>query len=231
MHILLAEDDQRMARAVARGLEQEGHVVAVVHDGDAALAAAHDGGFDLLVLDVMMPCRDGFRVVQALRADGVGTPALLLTARGEVEDRVRGLDVGADDYLVKPFAIEELMARVRALLRRGTHRDAPVLRVHTLELDRTARTVRRDGKVITLTTKEFSLLEYLMRQPGVVHTRSMIAEHVWDFTLELGSNVVDVYVKHLRDKIDDKDRPDRPSFVQSVRGVGYVPRDPDADQA
>ena len=118
-----------------------------------------------------------------------------------------------------------------ALLRRGTHRDAPVLKVHTLELDRTSRTVRRDGKVITLTTKEFSLLEYLMRQPGVVHTRSMIAEHVWDFTLELGSNVVDVYVKHLRDKIDDKDRPDRPSFVQSVRGVGYVLRDPDADQA
>ena len=231
MRILVVEDEGRMARHLCRALVEEAFAVDVAHDGQLALEFARAYDYDVIVLDLMLPKVDGLAVCRQLRESGCQAAVLILSARDLMEDRVRGLDAGADDYLVKPFAIEELMARVRALLRRGTHRDAPVLRVHTLELDRTARTVRRDGKLITLTTKEFSLLEYLMRQPGVVHTRSMIAEHVWDFTIELGSNVVDVYVKHLRDKIDDKDRPDRPSFVQSVRGVGYVLRDPDADQA
>lgn len=227
MRVLVVEDEGQMARHICRALVEEAFAVDVAHDGQQALDLARTYDYDVVVLDLMLPKVDGLTVCRQLRQCKCQAAVLILSARDLMEDRVRGLDAGADDYLVKPFAIEELLARVRALLRRGTRCDTPALRFHTLELDRTARTVRREGKAITLTVKEFSLLEYLMRQPGVVHTRSMIAEHVWDFTLELSSNVVDVYVKHLRDKIDGKDQP---SFVQSVRGVGYVLRDPGADQ-
>jgi len=215
MHILLAEDDQRMARAVARGLEQEGHVVAVVHDGDAALAAAHDGGFDLLVLDVMMPRRDGFRVVQALRADGVGTPALLLTARGEVEDRVRGLDVGADDYLVKPFAFEELLARVRALGRRQERQAGAVLAAGAVRMDLLRHAVEAEGKGIDLSPTEFRLLELFLRHPGQALSRAQILSRVWGYDAAAETGVVDLYVHYLRRKLG------RALRLRTVRGVGY----------
>jgi DNA-binding response OmpR family regulator len=181
--------------------------------------------YDAIVLDLMLPGMDGLSLCRRLREANHATPVLILSARDLVDDRVVGLNAGADDYLVKPFATQELVARVRALLRRQQSNSPPVLRVGAIELNPTSRVVRRAGQQVTLTQKEYALLEYLMRRPGVILTRTMIAEHVWDFTFDLASNVVDVYVKHLRDKIDE---PGRPSFIQTVRGVGYTFRDPEA---
>jgi DNA-binding response OmpR family regulator len=228
MRVLVVEDEYRMAGHIARALSEEAWAVDVAHDGERALELARAYQYDAIVLDLMLPKLDGLAVCRELRQGGNRTPVLILSARDMVEDRVRGLDAGADDYLVKPFAVEELMARLRALLRRRDREPAPVLRVGDLELDPATRTVRRGGREISLTPREYAVLAYLMRRPGVVHTRTMIAEHVWEFSLDHASNVVDVYVKHLRDKIDD---PDGPSFIQSVRGVGYVLRDPRASQA
>jgi DNA-binding response OmpR family regulator len=230
MRVLVVEDEARMAAHVANALAEESWAVDVAHDGARALELVDSCDYDAIVLDLMLPKVDGLTMCRRLRSRGKLTPVLMLSARDMIEDRVRGLDAGGDDYLVKPFAIEELTARLRALVRRHQRRAAPVLQVGDLVLDLGTRTVRRNGREIPLTAREYSLLEYLMQQPGIVHTRTMIAEHVWDFSLDYASNVVDVYIKHLRDKIDDK-QDGAGSFVQAVRGVGYVLRDPDASHA
>jgi DNA-binding response OmpR family regulator len=229
MRILIVEDEPRVARYIGQALSEDACVVELARDGAAGFDLARTYDFDAIVLDLMLPGLDGLSVCRQLRAAGKRTPVLILSARDMVEDRVRGLDAGADDYLVKPFAIEELMARLHALWRRRANAGASAtLTVGDLTLDPATRTTRRGAKVVTLTAKEFALLEYFMQRPAAVLTRTMIAEHVWDFGFDHASNVVDVYVKHLRDKIDE---PGQPSFIQAVRGVGYVLRDPGAAAA
>ncbi len=229
MRAMVVEDERRMALHIARALGEDSFAVDVAYDGEQALDLALASDYDVIVLDLMLPKLDGLSVCRHLREVGKQVPVLMLSARDMVDDRVGGLDAGADDYLVKPFAMQELLARVRALVRRQAREVLPVLKVGDLEVDRATRRVRRGTREITLTQKEYQLLEYLMRRPSVVHTRTMIAEHVWNFALDQASNVVDVYIKHLRDKIDDRQDPDAPSFIQSVRGVGYVLRDPRED--
>jgi heavy metal response regulator len=222
MRILLVEDEKKVASFIRRGLEAEGHPVDVVHDGDAALARALEEDYALLVLDVMLPGRDGLSVLRALRASGRRTPVLLLTARGAVADKVAGLDGGADDYLAKPFEFAELLARVRALLRRGG--SAPtVLTVADLTLDPATRTVTRGGRRIELTAREHALLDYLLRNTGRVLSRAMIAQHVWGVSFDTFTNVIDVYVNYLRRKIDADFQP---KLIHTVRGAGYVLREP-----
>lgn len=228
MRILVVEDERRVALYIAQALTEQGFTVDLAHDGEQALLCIADHPYDAVVLDLMLPRLEGLAVCRRMRQAGNRMPVLVLSARDLVDDRVRGLDAGADDYLVKPFAIEELTARLRALLRRQTSTTKPVLSVGDLHLDPATHTVRRGAHPITLTAREYALLEYLMRHPGVVHTRTMIAEHVWDFPFDHASNVVDVYVKHLRDKIDAADGR---SFIQAVRGVGYVLDDPDTADA
>jgi two-component system, OmpR family, response regulator len=225
MRVLIVEDERRMAGYICQALLEEGFAVDCVYDGRSALDMAETYEYDAIVLDLMLPGIDGLTLCARLRKSGQSTSVLILSARDLVEDRVAGLDAGADDYLVKPFATQELIARVRALLRRRQGTGAPVLRVGSLELNPSTRTVKRGGQTIPLTAKEYSLLEYLMRRPSVVLTRTMIAEHVWDFAFDLSSNVVDVYIKHLRDKINE---PGKPSYIQTVRGVGYTVMDPEA---
>lgn len=220
MHILVVEDDQRLGRLLQRVLTEERHAVDLAHSGERGLDLALSGGYDLVILDLMLPDLDGVEVCRRARAEGVGTPVLMLTARGTVEDRVAGLNAGADDYLVKPFAMAELLARVGALLRR---RDRladvqTVLEVDGLVLDLLRREVRRDGSVIALTPKEFALLEYLMRNAGMVLSRTQIIDHVWRYDLDAVSNVVDIYIHYLRDKID---RGSARPLIKTVRGVGY----------
>jgi DNA-binding response OmpR family regulator len=229
MRVMVVEDERRMALHIARALGEDSFAVDVAYDGEHALDLALASDYDVIVLDLMLPKLDGLSVCRHLRQVGKHVPVLMLSARDMVEDRVGGLDAGADDYLVKPFAMQELLARVRALVRRQAREVLPVLKVGDLEVDRATRRVHRGAREIALTQKEYQLLEYLMRRPSVVHTRTMIAEHVWNFALDQASNVVDVYIKHLRDKIDDRQHPDAPSFIQSVRGVGYVLRDPRED--
>jgi len=228
MRVLVVEDERRMAGYISQALMEEGFAVDCVHDGQAALDMCATYEYDVIVLDLMLPRIDGLTVCSRLRAEAKASAVLILSARDLVEDRVIGLNAGADDYLVKPFATQELVARVRALLRRRQGTGAPVLRVGSLELNPLTRTVKRGGQAIPLTAKEYALLEYMMRRPSVVLTRTMIAEHVWDFTFDLSSNVVDVYVKHLRDKINE---PGKASFIQTVRGVGYTVLDPEAVEA
>jgi two-component system copper resistance phosphate regulon response regulator CusR len=219
MRILVVEDERKVAAFIRQGLVEEGHVVEVAADGDAALEVVADGPpFDLVVLDVMLPKRDGLQVLRDLRASRMQAPVLLLTARDGVADKVAGLDAGADDYLVKPFAFEELLARVRALLRRGHGGAAPVLRLADLSLDPATRIVTRGGRRISLTAREYALLEYLLRNAGRVLTRPMITQHVWGMDFDPESNIVDVYVGYLRRKID-ADGETR--LVQTVRGAGY----------
>lgn len=219
MRILLVEDDRKVASFIRKGLVEEGHAVDVASEGETGLAMGLDRLHDIIILDVMLPGKPGFQVVRELRQAKVATPVLLLTARDGVEDKVQGLDAGADDYLTKPFAFAELLARVRALLRRGTAAQAPLLQVTDLTLDPAKRTVKRGGEVISLTNREFALLEYFMRNPGRVLTRTMIAEHVWDYSFDSNTNVIDVYVNYLRKKIDTgRER----KLLHTVRGVGYV---------
>ena len=225
MRILVVEDERRVALYIAQALTEQGFTVDLAHDGEDALTMIDSHPYDAVVLDLMLPRLEGLAVCRRMRQAGNRTPVLVLSARDLVDDRVRGLDAGADDYLVKPFAIEELTARLRALIRRQTGTATPILTVGDLHLDPSTHTVRRGTQTVALTAREFSLLEYLMRRPGVVHTRTMIAEHVWDFPFDHASNVVDVYVKHLRGKIDSVERR---SFIQAVRGVGYVLNDPDS---
>jgi heavy metal response regulator len=219
MRILLVEDDRKVASFIRRGLVEEGYAVDVAPDGDTALAMGLDRLHDVILLDVMLPGKSGFQVIRELRQAKVGTPVLLLTAREAVEDKVQGLDAGADDYLTKPFAFAELLARVRALLRRGAAAKAPVLQVADLALDPGTRTAKRGGEPIALTNREFALLEYFMRNPGRVLTRTMIAERVWDYSFDSTTNVIDVYVNYLRKKIDaGRER----KLLHTVRGVGYM---------
>jgi two-component system, OmpR family, response regulator len=218
MRILLAEDEFKMARAVRRGLEQEGYAVDVVSDGDDALRRALYEDYDAIVLDVMLPGRDGVTVCRELRTKGRWAPVLMLTARDGVEDRIRGLDAGADDYLVKPFSFGELLARLRALVRRGTAERPTALTADDVVLDPAAHTVTRDDTPVDLSAREFALLEFLMRHSGEVVSRTRILEHVWDVNHLGFSNVVDVYVGYLRKKLEVPfDRP----FIRTVRGVGY----------
>jgi two-component system OmpR family response regulator len=219
MRILVVEDEVKMARALRRGLEQEGYAVDVAADGDAGLRMGSEGEFDAMVLDVMLPGRDGFSVCSELRSRGRWAPVLMLTARDAVDDRIRGLDAGADDYMVKPFAFGELLARLRALIRRGPTERAPTIAVGDLTLDPAERTVTRGGIPVELSAREFSLLEFLMQRPGEVVTRSRILEHVWDYNYAGFSNVVDVYVGYLRRKLE---RPFGRPLIRTVRGVGYA---------
>jgi DNA-binding response OmpR family regulator len=220
MRILVAEDERKVASFIRQGLEEEGHAVEVAADGETALDLIVDGPpYDLIVLDVMLPKRDGFAILRALRKRGVQTPVLVLTARDSVADKVAGLDVGADDYLTKPFAFDEFLARVRALLRRGSEARAPTLRVGDLVLDPARREVRRGARRIALTTREHALLEYFMRNAGRVLTRPMLTEHVWGLDFDPESNVVDVYVGYLRRKVDAEGEP---PLLKTMRGAGYV---------
>jgi heavy metal response regulator len=219
MRILLVEDDRKVASFIRKGLAEEGYAVDVAVDGEMGLAMGLDRLHDVIVLDVMLPQKPGFQVLRELRQAKVTTPVLLLTARDAIEDKVQGLDAGADDYLTKPFAFAELLARVRALLRRGKAAQAPVLQAADLVLDPATRTVKRGGEAIPLTNREFALLEYFLRNPGRVLTRTMIAEHVWDYSFDAGTNVIDVYVNYLRKKIDAGREP---KLIHTVRGVGYV---------
>jgi DNA-binding response OmpR family regulator len=226
MRILVVEDERKVAGFIRQGLEEEGYAVEVVGDGAAALDRLTDGPpTDLVVLDIALPKLDGLGVLKAARVQKVQTPVLLLTARDTVSDKVAGLDLGADDYLTKPFAFDEFLARVRALLRRGGGQRAPVLRVADLTLDPATREVTRGRRRITLTAREYALLEYLMRSAGRVLTRPMLAQHVWGLEFDPESNVVDVYVGYLRRKIDgDGD----PPLLHTIRGAGYVLKDGEA---
>lgn len=219
MRVLVAEDHAPLARSLANGLREEGFAVDLTGGGDEALSLARNNPYDCIVLDVMLPERDGWSIVRQARRDGVSSPILLLTARDAVEDRVKGLNLGADDYLVKPFAWEELVARIQALIRRGVGQSEPTLRVADLEIDTAAKLVRRGGKDITLSAKEYALLEYLARRQGQVVSRSDIWGHLYDQVDHAGSNVVDVYIGYLRNKID-REFPIK--LIQTRRGFGYV---------
>jgi two-component system OmpR family response regulator len=227
VRLLIAEDDQRMAALLRRALEEDGYAVDVAVDGTEALWMGQETDYDAIVLDGMLPGLDGFEVVRRLRAGQRWAPVLMLTARTGVGARIEGLDAGADDYLAKPFNFGELSARIRALVRRGLGERPAVLRSGDLELDPASRRVTRAGQHIDLTTKEFALLELLMRRRGEVLTRSHILEHVWDFAYDPTSNVVDQYIGSLRRKLD---RPFGRDDVQTVRGAGYRLRDADDDQ-
>jgi two-component system, OmpR family, response regulator len=218
MRVLLVEDELRMASLIHRGLESEGLAADVAGKGEDALWMAKARSYDAIVLDVMLPGLDGFETCRRLRGAGVWSPVLMLTARDSVEDRVEGLDSGADDYLVKPFAFVELLARLRALARRGDGERPTVLEVDGLRLDPATRAVTRDKTAISLSAKEFALLECFMKRPGEVLSRLFLLEHAWDFAYENRSNVVDVYVRRLRRKIDE---PFARESLETVRGAGY----------
>jgi two-component system OmpR family response regulator len=218
MRLLVVEDDLKMAALVRRGLVEDGAVVDVARTGEDALWMAAAAPYDAIVLDVMLPGIDGFETCRRLRADGVWTPVLLLTARDAVEDRVAGLDGGADDYVAKPFSFAELSARLRALVRRGAKERPALLEAGDLRLDPATRRAWRGEEAIDLSTKEFALLEAFMRRPGDVLSRLDLLEHAWDYGYENRSNVIDVYVRYLREKID---RPFGVKSIETVRGAGY----------
>ena len=223
--VLIVEDEVRLASLLAEHLASLPLNVQVEHHGATALATALAGAFDLIILDIVLPGLDGFAICRELRKQMVTTPILMLSARGVIEDRVRGLDSGADDYLTKPFEFAELIARVRALLRRRQPAAVPTVMVGDLVLDPVARTVQRGARRIDLTQKEFELLEYLMRNADQVLTRAMIGEQVWDFTWDRMTNVIDVFVNHLRRKLEDAGEA---RMIHAVRGVGYVLRSAEA---
>jgi two-component system OmpR family response regulator len=219
VRVLVVEDEVKMVRAIRRGLEHEGYAVDSAPDGDEGLYLATENDYDAIVLDVMLPGVDGLEVCRRLRSGRRWAPVLLLTARDAVADRIEGLDAGADDYLVKPFAFGELLARLRALIRRGAAERPAVLRAGDLALDPAAHSVTRAGQRVDLSAREFALLEFLMRHPGEVVSRSAILDHVWDYSYDGLSNVVDVYVGYLRRKLE---QPFGRTLIRTVRGVGYA---------
>ncbi len=226
MRILVIEDEKKVASFIRNGLSEEMYAVDVAHDGENGLEMAMEKHYDVIILDVMLPKRDGMSVIRDLRASGSVTPVLMLTARATTQDRVQGLDLGADDYLTKPFHFEELAARVRSLLRRTSSEKSTVLTCGELSLDTVTHRAMRSGKEFELTTKEYSLLEYLMRNKGRVLSRSLIQQHVWSYSFDTESNIIDVYVKRLRGKIGDEVVA---KMIRSVRGVGYIMREPDTN--
>jgi two-component system OmpR family response regulator len=218
MRVLVVEDEVKMAGLLKRGLEEEGYSVEVAGTAEDAIWAGTEGQYDAILLDVMLPDGDGFAVCRELRERGRWSPVIMLTARDDVRDRVAGLDAGADDYLVKPFSFAELLARLRALLRRGAPERPSVIEVGAIRFDPAARSVAVDGAPVSLTAKEMSLLEFFVRHPGEVLSRTRIVDHVWDVAYDGDSNVVDVYVRYLRKKID---RPFGRDSIETVRGAGY----------
>ena len=222
MRILVVEDERKVASFIKRGLEEEKYIVETAADGEAGLHLATEAQFDAIVLDVMLPKMDGFGVLKAIREKGLATPVIMLTARGDTENRVQGLDLGADDYLAKPFHFEELAARLRSILRRSSTEKTTKLQVGDLTLDLVTHFAYLDGNEIELTTKEYALLEYLMRNKGRILSRSMIMQAVWKHNFDPESNIIDVYIKRIRQKVE---RPDKAQMVQSIRGVGYRMRE------
>lgn len=225
MRILVIEDEKKVASFIQRGLEAEHYQVDVAYDGEAGLLQVFDNDYDALILDVMLPKRDGLSILRDMRTRKLTTPVLMLTARDTISDKVTGLDQGADDYLTKPFAFEELLARLRALLRRGASSPSPDLTLADLRLDLVTHQVTRAGKRVDLTAKEFALLEFFLRQPGRVLSRALIAQHVWGVNFDTFTNVIDVYVNYLRKKIDADFEP---KLLHTVRGVGYVMKAPES---
>jgi DNA-binding response OmpR family regulator len=223
MRVLVVEDQKKTASFIRKALQAEGHAVDLLHDGSEALAAVANTPFDVVVLDIMLPGRDGLSVVRQMRERHIAIPVLLLSARGEVSERVEGLNAGADDYLPKPFALEELVARVRALGRRHSEVKSPILRIADLTLDTTTRNVTRGTTAIDLAPREYLLLEFLMRSAGRICSRMAIVEKVWDYDFDPGTNLVDVYIMRLREKIDAEFEP---KLLHTVRGIGYVLKDP-----
>lgn len=226
MRILVVEDERKVAMFIKHGLEEERYIVETASDGAQGLEMAMNNHFDAILLDVMLPGKDGFMVLKELRDAGVSTPILMLTARGTTEDRVTGLDLGADDYLPKPFSFEELAARLRSILRRSSPEKSTKLRCGDLVLDTVSHLAHRFGMEIELTTKEYALLEYLMRNKNRILSRSTITQHVWRHNFDPESNIIDVYIKRLRSKID---REDQKPLIQSIRGVGYRIREVNAE--
>lgn len=219
MRLLLVEDEQDLARIVQSGLEEETYSVDVCFDGEEGFFMAESIPYDGIILDILLPKLDGLRFLRRLREKGLSMPVLLLTAKGSLEDKVKGLDTGADDYLVKPFEFAELLARMRALLRRRIPEKSAVLRVQDLEVDKAKREVKRGGKVVSLTAKEYALLEYLLYHKNVVLSRTQITEHIYNDSFDLDSNVIDVFVNNLRKKLD-KGHPRK--LIHTVWGMGYV---------
>jgi heavy metal response regulator len=219
MRILVVEDEKKVARFIQQGLEEEHYTVDASHDGIEGLTMAETGSYDVIILDVMLPGKDGFEITRELRSERITTPILMLTAKIATEDKVAGLDSGADDYLTKPFAFAELLARVRSLLRRGTQEKTTHLTAADLELDTVTHRAHRGGKAIELTAKEYALLEFLLRNKDRVLSRTIIAEHIWDYHFDTGTNLIDVYINHLRNKVDTGFEL---KLIHTVRGVGYV---------
>jgi heavy metal response regulator len=219
MRILVVEDEKKVARFIQQGLEEERYTVDIAFDGEQGLQMAQSQGYDLIIMDIMLPRKNGIEVTRELRTREGNTPILMLTAKSAIEDKVVGLDSGADDYLTKPFAFAELLARVRSLLRRGSMEKSTILSVADLELDTITHKARRGNRTIELTAKEYALLEFLLRNRDRVLSRTIISEHIWDYNFDTGTNLIDVYVNHLRSKIDSGfDR----KLIHTVRGVGYV---------
>lgn len=218
MRILVVEDESKIAGFIRKGLEEQGMAVETCGDGNEAFRIAISTAFDCIVLDIMLPGRDGLSVLRGLREQKNTTPVILVTARGGLNERVEGLDLGADDYLVKPFYLEELIARLKAIARRTQDDALNLVQIDTLVLDTSRRVVRRNGREVELTTREFSLLEYLMRMPGRVYTRTQLLEHVWGYDFDPETNLIDVNIRRLRKKVD---APDETPLIETVRGVGY----------
>jgi DNA-binding response OmpR family regulator len=218
LRILVVEDEKDLAYLIRRGLTEEGYAVDIVHDGKEGESFAENVPYDLIVLDIILPEKNGFEVCSSLRGKNVNSRILMLTSRDSVGDRVKGLDTGADDYLVKPFAFDELSARIRALLRREVARGSPVIQVGDITMNAATREVKRGEKNIELNNKEYSILEYLMLNHNMVITRQMIENHVWNLSLDSDSNLIDVYIRRLRSKLDE---PGEASLIETVRGAGY----------